>query len=183
MLLLDSAFGIFDNIQPRIDLCELDLQLPCDPIYFKTASYHEMAINSLFPHQKMKVLDAYQKLFTGPSGASRSSDLAEKSSLNSWDLLIMIHRTYFCLSPITCPCARSLLLSDPYFANSSLLICLAPNLFKPAFADVVNIGVAVCHGLGTLKACNPKLESLLGRSKGIHPAGRLARHGLRDFSR
>ena len=94
MLLLDSAFGIFDNIPPRIDLCELDLQLPCDMIYFETASYQEMAIHSRFPSQKMKVLDAYQKLFKAPSGASECSEPAEKRSFNCWDLLILIHRTY-----------------------------------------------------------------------------------------
>jgi hypothetical protein len=99
MLLLDSAFGVFDNIQPRIDLCELELQLPCDPIYFKTANYQEMAINSRFPHQKMKVLDAYQKLFTAQSDSSGSIASAEKTSLNSWDLLILIHRTYSCPVP------------------------------------------------------------------------------------
>ena len=113
MLLLDSAFGIFDNIQPRIDLCELDLQLPCDPIHFKTANYQEMAMNSLFPHQKTKVLDAYQKLFTEPSSALGCSDPAQKSFLNSWDLLIMIHRMYSCPSPTTCQSGRFLLLPDP----------------------------------------------------------------------
>jgi hypothetical protein len=100
MLLLDSAFGIFDNIQPRIDLCELELQLPCDPIYFKTANYQEMAINSLFPHQKMKVLDAYQMLFRTQRDPSECLAPAEMISLNSWDLLILIHRTYSFFVPI-----------------------------------------------------------------------------------
>jgi hypothetical protein len=169
MLLLDSAFGIFDNIQPRIDLCELDLQLPCDPIYFMTPNYQEMAINSLFPKQRMKVLDAYQKLFIAPGTASGRSDLAEKNSLNSWDLLILIHRTYSCLFPTPCRPARPLLLSDPYFANSSLLICVAPNLFKPAFTHVVNIGVPIFCRLGSFETRNPELERLLGRSQGLHP--------------
>jgi hypothetical protein len=100
LLLLDSAFGIFDNIQPRIDLCELDLQLPCDSIYFETANYQEMAITLLFPSQKMKLLDAYQKLFIEPNGNSGCSDTSEKSSLNCWDLLVLIHRRCSCLFPI-----------------------------------------------------------------------------------
>jgi hypothetical protein len=111
MLLLDSAFGIFDNIPPRIDLCELDLQLPCDPVYFKTASYQEMVVKSVFPHQKMKVLDAYQKLFAAPSSASGCSDSVEKGLLNSWDLLVMIHRMYSCRFPTTPHNARLLLLT------------------------------------------------------------------------
>jgi hypothetical protein len=100
LLLLDSAFGIFDNIQPRIDLCELDLQLPCDSIYFETVNYQEMAITLLFPPRKMKLLDAYQKLFIEPNGDSGCSDTFEKSALNSWDLLVLIHRKCPCLSPI-----------------------------------------------------------------------------------
>jgi hypothetical protein len=111
MLLLDSAFGIFDNIPPRIDLCELDLQLPCDPIYYKTASYQEMVVKSVFPHQKMKVLDAYQKLFVAPTSASGCSDPVEKGLLNSWDLLVMIHRMYSCLFPTTAHNAWLLLLT------------------------------------------------------------------------
>lgn len=105
LLLLDSAFGIFDNIQPRIDLCELDLQLPCDSIYFETANYQEMVITSLFPPRKMKLLDAYQKLFMEPTGDSGLSDISEKSSLNSWDLLVLIHRRCSCLFPILSHCA------------------------------------------------------------------------------
>ena len=97
MLLIDSAFGIFDNIQPRIDLCELDLQLPCDRIYFDIINYQDMAMHSLFPPQKMKVLDAYQKLFIPPIGIPSSSGLEEKSILNSWDLLVIVHRTCFSL--------------------------------------------------------------------------------------
>ena len=97
MLLIDAAFGIFDNIRPRIDLCELDLQLPCDRIYFDTANYQDMAINSLFPPQKTKVLNAYQKLFIPPIETFSNSDLTEKDALNCWDLLVIVHRT--CPSP------------------------------------------------------------------------------------
>lgn len=100
LLLLDSAFGIFDNVQPRIDLCELDLQLPCDSTYFEIANYQEMAITLLFPPRKMKLLDAYQKLFIEPTGDSGCSDTTEKSPLNSWDLLVLIHRRCSCLFPI-----------------------------------------------------------------------------------
>jgi hypothetical protein len=182
MLLLDSAFGIFDNIQPRIDLCELDLQLPCDLIYFKTVNYQEMAINSHFPYQKMKVLDAYQKLFIAPRSATGCSDTA-KIPLNCWDMLIMIHRMYLCLSLTTCQRARSLFASDPHFANSSLFTYMAPNLFQPTFTHVANIGVPVCHGLGSSEARNPELESLLGRNEGFHSAEELARNGLRNLSR
>jgi len=94
MLSLDSAFGIFNNIPPRIDLCELDLQLPCDPLYFETSSYQEMVVRSLFPRQKTKILDAFQRLFMTPSGTSGRFDPVEKNSLNSWDLLLLVHLLY-----------------------------------------------------------------------------------------
>lgn len=94
MLALDSAFGIFNNIPPRVDLSELDLQLPCDPVYFETSNYEEMVIRSQFPRHKMKVLDAFQKLFMTQSPTSTRFDPVERHALNSWDLLILVHGTF-----------------------------------------------------------------------------------------
>ena len=94
MLSIDNAFGIFNNLPPRVELSELDLQLPCDPICFETANYQEMVIYSRFPRQKMKVLDAFQKLFMTQSPTSPRFDPVEKNALNSWDLLVVIHREF-----------------------------------------------------------------------------------------
>jgi len=163
LLLLDSAFGIFDNIQPRIDLSELDLQLPCDSIYFETASYQDMAITSLFPPRKMKLLDAYQKLFMEPTGDSGYSDTIKKISLNSWDLLVLIHRMYSCLFPIMSSTSSwPLCLSDSQFTNSSLLLCVATNLLQPASTHIINDCVPICHDLGSSQTRNAELENVLG---------------------
>ncbi len=94
VLSLDNAFGIFNNLPPRVELSELDLQLPCDPICFETADYQEMVIYSRFPRPKMKVLDAFQKLFMTQSPTSARFDPVEKNALNCWDLLIVIHRKF-----------------------------------------------------------------------------------------
>jgi hypothetical protein len=131
LLLLDSAFGIFDNIQPRIDLCELDLQLPCNSIYFETANYREMAIMSLFPPRKVKLLDAYQKLFMEPTGDSGFSDTPEKISLNSWDLLVLIHRRCSCLFPIM----SQLLHDHDVFLTRSSPIVLYSFVWRQIFSN------------------------------------------------
>src|ERR1700744_4708757 len=67
ILALDSAMGIFNNVPPRVNYCELDLQLPCHPDSFQLTSHAEMLQRSAFPRGRMKLIDAFQKLFVHPS--------------------------------------------------------------------------------------------------------------------
>lgn len=113
MLALDSAYGIFNNIPSRIDPTGLDLQLPCEEKYFRLSSQQEMVMYSMFPKPKMKVLDAFQRLFTTEidpdltslvlvhAAASNgyaprtSSDNMDAINLSCWDMMILVHGTQF----------------------------------------------------------------------------------------
>merc|ERR1711939_89650 len=66
LLALDSAMGIFNNVPPRIHYVELDLQMPCHPEFFELSSYAEMLTRSSFPRTRMKLIDAFQRLFSSP---------------------------------------------------------------------------------------------------------------------
>ena len=88
LLALDSAMGIFNNVPPRVNYCELDLQLSCHPEYFELSSYAEMLQRGSFPRQRMKVIDAFQKLFVHPSELKLAY---QNENLCCWDMLCLIH--------------------------------------------------------------------------------------------
>ena len=91
MMALDAAMAIFNNLPPRVSFSELDLQLPCDPVYFELSSYAEVLARSLFPKPKMKLVEAFQKLFVEPSALNT---VYEKDLFNCWDMLLLAHCLY-----------------------------------------------------------------------------------------
>ena len=147
MLSLDNAFGIFNNLPPRVELSELDLQLPCDPICFETADYQEMVIYSRFPRPKMKVLDAFQKLFMTQSPTSARFDPVEKNALNCWDLLIVIHRKLHLILRVLKFVYLCYLRLIPGGA-SSLFICLATATFESFGSSTTNLAAFAIGHLG-----------------------------------
>lgn len=88
ILALDSAMGIFNNVSPRVNYVELDLQMPCHPEYFELSGYAEMLARSSFPRARMKLIDAFQRLFV-PSHDAKAAYPNE--SLCCWDMLYLIH--------------------------------------------------------------------------------------------
>lgn len=88
LLALDSAMGMFNNVPPRISYCELDLQLPSEQQYFGLSSYTEMLQKSLFPPQRMKLIDAFQRFFLPQSEIKLAF---QTESLCCWDMLYLIH--------------------------------------------------------------------------------------------
>ncbi|KAJ9611619.1 hypothetical protein H2200_004803 [Cladophialophora chaetospira] len=91
LLALDSAMGIFNNVPPRINYCELDLQLSCHPEAFELSSYVDMLQRSTFPRLRMKLIDAFQKLFVDPSELKVAY---QHELLCCWDMLSLIHVLY-----------------------------------------------------------------------------------------
>lgn len=88
MLALDSAMGIFNNVPPRVNYCELDLQLSCHIETFELTSYAEMVQRSAFPRGRMKLIDAFQKLFVQSSEVKAAY---QHEVLCCWDMLLLIH--------------------------------------------------------------------------------------------
>lgn len=106
MMSLDNAFVIFNNMPNRIELAEIDLQFPCEAIYFEVADYDELVSRQLYPQIKPKVREAFQQLFTTPEGSKNATGDANatsngqlgitiggltKGSLNALDVHILVH--------------------------------------------------------------------------------------------
>lgn len=100
----DTAMGIFQNVPPRISFSELDVQLPCDSIYFELSSHSEMISRATFPKPKMKLVDAFQKLFVAPSDLPSA---VKEDAFNCWDMLLLIHclYTYVWRQTVSWPCS------------------------------------------------------------------------------
>lgn len=88
VLALDSAMGIFNNVPPRVNYCELDLQLPCHPEYFELSSHAEMLGRASFPRTRMRLIEAFQKLFVDPEELRSAF---QHEILGCWDMLYLIH--------------------------------------------------------------------------------------------
>lgn len=114
MLALDSAMGIFHNCPPRINYCELDLQMPCLPEYFELSCYSEMLQRSMFPRTRMKLIDAFQRLFAPPEELKFAF---QNEMLCCWDMLYLIHGMYG-------PTTMLKQLRESY-ANDAHLLCSA----------------------------------------------------------
>jgi hypothetical protein len=92
--MLDNAFGIFNNVSPRLQWAEIDLTFPSSDDYFKLSSYEEMVAKSLYPQQKMKIKDAFLVLFSPPERAEEELKILRTGNLTALDMQMLIH----CLS-------------------------------------------------------------------------------------
>ncbi|OAP58657.1 hypothetical protein AYL99_07747 [Fonsecaea erecta] len=91
LLALDSAMGIFNNVPPRVNYCEVDLQLPCHPEYFHMTGYADMLQRGSLPRPRMKLIEAFQKLFVHPSQLKAAY---QDEKLCCWDMLYLVHVLY-----------------------------------------------------------------------------------------
>lgn len=103
--MLDHAFGIFNNVPPRIQWAEIDLTFPSDDIFFKTASFDDMVAKSVQPKRRMKIKDAVQRLLAPPASAEHIGVLRQEG-LSALDMQMLIH----CLL---------ILRTDSYFSNAN----------------------------------------------------------------
>ena len=135
MFAFDTAMAIFNNVPPRLSFSELDAQLPCDPMYFELSSYSEMLSRATFPKPRIKLVDAFQKLFAPPL---ELPSMVEKDCLNCWDMLLLIHCLYTYAWRQTF--ANPLLRSSPstLFAPSNILepLKLAIQNWKTLWDDI-----------------------------------------------
>ncbi|RDW71876.1 hypothetical protein BP5796_07910 [Coleophoma crateriformis] len=93
-MMLDNAFGIFNNITPRLQWSEIDLPFPSEDRYFNFASYDEMLADGRFPTPKPKIKDAFVMLFS--TGENWEEDLRPLRSgiLNAMDMQMLMHINY-----------------------------------------------------------------------------------------
>ncbi|KAG9228019.1 hypothetical protein BJ875DRAFT_478678 [Amylocarpus encephaloides] len=93
-VMLDHAFGIFNNVSPRFQWAEIDLPFISDDRYFNLVSYADLEAQSLYPQQKMKVKDAYLILFSSSHSADQDLNVLRTANLTVLDLQMLIHYIY-----------------------------------------------------------------------------------------
>ncbi len=93
--MLDSAFGIFNNLPPRFQWSEIDLPFPSDDEYFKIPNYEAMVAKHLFPQPKMKLKDAFMVLFSNPESGKDNLEALRAGHLTALDMQMLIHCKHF----------------------------------------------------------------------------------------
>ncbi|KAJ5047458.1 uncharacterized protein L3040_003285 [Drepanopeziza brunnea f. sp. 'multigermtubi'] len=92
-VMLDHAFGIFNNVSPCFQWAELDLPFPSDERFFELSSFEEMVAKSAeIPRYGIKLKDAFLVLFS-PEGAE--SELNALRNLKFGDAQMLMHFLYF----------------------------------------------------------------------------------------
>ena len=90
-IMLDNAFGIFNNFAPRFQWAEIDLTFPSDDRFFAVANYDDLVAHSLFPVSKMNIKDAFLVLFSPPEKADEGFKVLRTSNLTALDMQMLIH--------------------------------------------------------------------------------------------
>ncbi|KIV96685.1 hypothetical protein PV10_00518 [Exophiala mesophila] len=91
ILSLDAAMGVFNNVPTRANYSELDLELPCHQQYFEFATYLDMTRAGLYPTPRLKLTEAFQRLFLASDQARTAF---ENENLCFWDMMYLIHVLY-----------------------------------------------------------------------------------------
>ena len=116
-MMLDNAFGIFNNFAPGFQWAELDLPFPCDEVFFKISTYEEMISRSLFPQRKMKVKEGFLNLFSQPESADENRKALRAGRLTALDMQMLIH----------CMCFWTPVRYITDIPGSALHTCLGPD--------------------------------------------------------
>jgi hypothetical protein len=90
-LMLDSLFGIFNNVSPRFQWAEIDLTFPSDDGFFSIASYEKLTAHSLLPARKMKIKDAFLVLFSPDEKLEEGLSFLRSGGLTALDMQMLIH--------------------------------------------------------------------------------------------
>ncbi|TAQ83093.1 hypothetical protein B7494_g8583 [Chlorociboria aeruginascens] len=93
-MMLDNAFGIFNNVAPRLQWAEIDLSFPSDDAFFRIANYEEFVANSRFLPRKIKIKEAFLLLFSSPETAGQDLRPFRTGNLTALDMQMLIHLLY-----------------------------------------------------------------------------------------
>lgn len=118
-MMLDNAFGIFNNITPRLQWSEIDLPFPSEDRYFEFASYEELLADSRFPYPKPKIKDAFMMLISAGDNWKDELRCLRLGTLNAMDMQMLMHMiyTYFWTHTFASPFATL-----PTMSMASLLL-------------------------------------------------------------
>ncbi|CAL3968804.1 unnamed protein product [Diplocarpon coronariae] len=89
-IMLDHAFGIFNNVSPRFQWAEFDLPFPSDDDFFRIATFDEMVAKSATPRYGVNIKTAFSVLF----GAHDDLAVLRGGKVTALDMQMLIHFLY-----------------------------------------------------------------------------------------
>lgn len=139
-VMLDHAFGIFNNVSPRFQWAEIDLPFPSDDRFFEVANYAELRAQSLCPVPKMKVKDAYLVLFTPLESAEQELNVLRTGNLTPLDMQMLIHcKSELKLSPFTFPNISKIYIPTYGRARFPTQCAFSPEPASTKFSDLSDL--------------------------------------------
>jgi len=102
--MLDNAFGIFNNVPPRVQWTEIDLPFQGDDDIFRLSNFNEVVARSLVPQRRIKIKDAFYLLFAPRETAEKDLMGLRNGHLTAFDMQMLIH---FTSSPHLAPDLKS----------------------------------------------------------------------------
>ncbi|KAH7383612.1 hypothetical protein BKA64DRAFT_163191 [Cadophora sp. MPI-SDFR-AT-0126] len=92
-VMLDHAFGIFNNVSPHFQWAEIDLPFPSDDTFFQLSNFDEMVAKSAVPRLGMKIKEAFLILFS-VEGAEDELNVLRRGKVTALDMQMLIHFLY-----------------------------------------------------------------------------------------
>ena len=92
-VMLDHAFGIFNNVSPHFQWAEIDLPFPSDDAFFSISNFDEMVAKSAIPRLGMKIKEAFLILFS-VEGAEDELDVLRRGKVTALDMQMLVHFLY-----------------------------------------------------------------------------------------
>ncbi|KAH6719294.1 hypothetical protein BKA61DRAFT_472893 [Leptodontidium sp. MPI-SDFR-AT-0119] len=92
-VMLDHAFGIFNNVSPHFQWAEMDLPFPSDDKFFQISNFDMMVTETAIPRLGMRIKDAFLILFS-PDGADDELDVLRRGRVTALDMQMLVHFLY-----------------------------------------------------------------------------------------
>merc|ERR1712093_113324 len=92
-VMLDHAFGLFNNVSPHFQWAEIDLPFPSDDAFFSISNFDEMVAKSAIPRLGMKIKEAFLILFS-VEGAEDELDVLRRGKVTALDMQMLVHFLY-----------------------------------------------------------------------------------------
>ncbi|KAL2067215.1 hypothetical protein VTL71DRAFT_1639 [Oculimacula yallundae] len=90
VVMLDHAFGIFNNVPPRFQWAEIDLPFASDDRFFQISNFDEMVAKTAVPRLGMKIKDAFLILFAQDD----ELEILRRGNVTALDMQMLIHFLY-----------------------------------------------------------------------------------------
>lgn len=90
-IMLDHAFGIFNNVPPRFQWSELDVPFPSDDEFFETTNFDDMVAQAINPKSSLKMKDAFLVLFAPLETANTDLNFLRHGNMTALNMQMLMH--------------------------------------------------------------------------------------------